>query len=313
MKKQKPETIAFRSKTALYSEAYIFLEALSEVHGTYGTEHPESIMALGRSSMGKTWLTNFYRKQYPRTQVDGKDIIPILYIRLQATPSSKGLQDILIGELNPFYTKKAAMTSERATQQLLILLRQYGVQMIIIEEIQHFLPGHSEKRVIQHRLDQLKNLIDRSAIPFVLTGQRSAEKILTANYGQKGEDNQLRQRFRSPVFLNSIPHYTDAWKEILSSYQKNMGVKTIDFTSGDLPERFYAATHGHHGKLSKLLSYAIEAWDGKGKIHKEELSKGYFKGISVKPSNACPFTCTDTVLHDMVDFATKENAREEDV
>lgn len=292
----KASTERFLSRTVRYREFDLAMEAISEIHGSTGSKRPRSMLMLGMSGVGKTRIANTYLGLNPAREEDGRDIIPVLYVNLQEMPSSKGIIAAILKSVDPRGASSSHMNEFRLKNRLITILKQYGVEMIIIDEIQHVLPEHNETKRLQHIIDSIKHLIDETKLPFLLIGQKSAERLLEFEIVHTDEENQLRQRFRRTRYINEIPRTSKAWTKVLSAYRDALGVASIDFSEGELSRRFHAAARGRHSGIVNILIGALEACPDGEPLMLEHLVIGYSQQIAAPYSPSCPFTCNPSEL-----------------
>lgn len=173
--RRKPHTEAFLQLTIRNQQFDLAYQAISRCHKTAGLK-PKSMMLLGASGAGKSTLLHLYRKAFPDAELEDRTLRPILYISL---PSRVTVNDILSGLLEACGDPEPQKGTARSLlSRLYGLTKSLGVQLIIIDEIQHVLPEHTHRRT-QEAADMIKSIMDRSLIPFVLAGLPHGNRILT--------------------------------------------------------------------------------------------------------------------------------------
>jgi len=273
-----------------YADFDRVLDAIEEVHRSHLSSRAKSLIITGLSGLGKSTAMNFHQEKYPDRE--NGDVIPILRINLHSVPTDKGIVDAILCKIDPYASNKSHLNSLHMKNRLLKLLDQYSVEMIVIDEIQHILPGHNERKRMQHFIDSLKHLIDETGLPFILIGQPSASDILSFEDPGSGEENQLRQRFRNTIELSSIPYESHAWKKVINAYRSELSMDSIDFTEGELGLRFHAASKGRHSNTIDILTGAMKQWPGKGILNTDHLILGYKNNVVSDPNMVNPFNCT---------------------
>jgi Cdc6-like AAA superfamily ATPase len=143
------------------------------------------LLITGESGVGKTTLCKKYVERYPRIDLTEKTKVPVLLARIPFPATPKNLVTVLLAELGDPLSDKGTTFSK--TKRLFKLLKECEVELIILDEFQHFIDRDSDK-VLNTISDWLKQLINESKLPIVLVGLSESIKILEAN-------SQLRRRF----------------------------------------------------------------------------------------------------------------------
>jgi type II secretory pathway predicted ATPase ExeA len=263
-------------------------EAIARCHKTVGLK-PKSMMLLGESGAGKSTIVDLYRKAYPAVEVEDRTLRPILYTSLEQRVT---INDILAGLLescgDPEPDKGPARSMLR---RFYGLTKSLGVQLIIIDEIQHVLPEHTHRRT-QEAADTIKSITDRSGIPFILSGLPHGQRLLTDSIKGKYAEDQLIRRFNASIEVIPPALGSNAWKNLMDGYQKAVGVPIITLNNDDLLQRFHLATNGLHGRIANLLEHSLEATDGHEQICLSHLARAFDIGASSKSLAANPFSMT---------------------
>lgn len=214
---------------------------------------PTHIICTGESGTGKSTLKRQIAKEFPSYLVQDRKIIPVLVVDTPATPTIKSLSEAVLLELNdPLFKSGSAMEK---TQRILLYLKQFNVNLIIFDELQHFIDQGKEKG-LSKASDWLKMIIDHSNSSIVLMGLTRSEYLLAIN-------EQLRRRFSSRIelhpFLINSQKSIKIFVTVLSSIEKNIDFPcsfTVKNTSHI--SAFYYATNGIISYIIKLYEGAIE-------------------------------------------------------
>ncbi len=269
--RRKPHTEAFLQLTIRNQQFDLAYQAISRCHKTAGLK-PKSMMLLGASGAGKSTLLHLYRKAFPDAELEDRTLRPILYISL---PSRVTVNDILSGLLEACGDPEPQKGTARSLlNRLYGLTKSLGVQLIIIDEIQHVLPEHTHRRT-QEAADMIKSIMDRSLIPFVLAGLPHGNRILTDTVKGKHSEDQLIRRFNASVQLKPPALGSNAWKNLMAVYQKTIGVPCINLSSDEMLKRFYLASNGLHGFIANVLEHSLESTDGNEQICITHLSEAF--------------------------------------
>jgi hypothetical protein len=261
----------------------------------------ENLFIIGGTGIGKTTFCKYYRNKFPRVQTDGDDSIPVLYRRVPTPATIKNLATEMLLELGD--PKADRGTIENKTLRLRQLLKACRVELMFIDEVQHFIDRFSEK-VLSQVADWFKLLIEDVNIPVVLIGLPEALEVLRVN-------PQLSRRFSHRCEL--LPF---SFGEINETEQFRVFLNTIDgllplpersdLAGPELSTRLFQATEGVIGSVMKLIRFsAVDAIsNGLPKIDREILSSVFDEQIKPdKPGIDNPFS-SDIVI----DSVTVQNA-----
>lgn len=251
---------------------------------------PVCLAIIGESRSGKSRVLDHVTLQYPSERRDEGLYIPILTISTPSKPTVKGLAEKLLLALgDPLWNRRASENEK--TERLIVLLKQVGTTMIIIDEFQHFYDKGSHK--IQHHVaDWLKTLVDRARIALVVAGLPSCIAVISQN-------EQLSGRFtgaiRMPRFdwlkneeRGEFISILEAFQEMLPEYE------FPDLASDTMAFRFYCATGGLVGYVAKILRQAMwdALFDNRTIIDLGHLTKAYDEAVWQRSSlsNINPFS-----------------------
>lgn len=181
--------------------------------------------------------------------------VPILHVITPSKPTVKGLVELMLRSMKDPMAHRG--TENDKTGRLQDLMEGAGTRMVMIDEFQHFYDKVSHK-VAHHVADWLKILVDNSTVALVVAGLPSCLAVLEQN-------EQLARRFLSPCvmprFLWTNDEHRDEFIAILGAFQESLGsqfdLPRLD--SGEMAFRFYCATGGLIGYLTKVLRQAV--WD----------------------------------------------------
>lgn len=214
---------------------------------------PTHIICTGESGTGKSTLKRQIAKEFPPYLIKDRKIIPILVVDTPAIPTIKSLSEAVLIELNdPLFKSGSAMEK---TQRILLYLKQFNVNLIIFDELQHFIDQGKEKG-LSKASDWLKMIIDHSNSSIVLMGLTRSEYLLTIN-------EQLRRRFSSrialpPFSINNMKSIK-IFATVLSVIEKNIDFPcSFTVKNSSNISTFYYATNGIISYIIKLYEGAIE-------------------------------------------------------
>lgn len=169
------------------------------------------------------------------------------------------------------------------------MVKDCGVELIILDEFQHFIDSDSNV-VLVNISNWLKDLINATEKPVVLVGMPHSEVVLTAN-------PQLERRFSMRESLEPFGWNTSIKQGEFRSFLKHLDrrlpfPKLSNLASGELSFRIYCATDGLIGYVMKLVRRAaILAVERKlERVDVELLAESYDERLSSRrPRRANPF------------------------
>lgn len=214
-------------------------------------DEPECMFLSGSTGVGKTTIYRTYASRYPRQITLKGTMIPILAVTIPAPATVKAVVSKLLWQLgDPAYDKG---TIGKQTIRLIGLIKDCGVQMLILDEFQHFIDRDSAK-VLKTVSDWLKTLILDTNLPIILIGLPEAEQILQLNC-----HSQLSRRFANRCYLGPFVWQPDLGKEFrtfLHLLASQLPLESASHLSElDLARRFYYASDGVVAYVMKLVRY----------------------------------------------------------
>jgi len=215
---------------------------------------PECMFIGGLSGSGKTTLQECYAQLFPRVVHEENTTVPVLCGRVPNRATDKTLVTELLRVLgDPAYEKGA---SHNQTTRLRGLMARCGVEIILLDEFQHFVDKDS-KKVLKTVSDWLKNLIDQTRKPIIMCGMPYADVIL-----DEPGNEQLQRRFAVRASLDPFRWTNDGNKEFRAFLNALDAQLPFPLRSGlaeqTMAFRVYCATNGRIGKVMKVFRRAAE-------------------------------------------------------
>ncbi len=240
-------------------QIYVSYPRLEELRGKITRCHqlsqyaaePECLFIKGPTGTGKTTLYRRYEQQHPRRETDDGTIVPVLSATIPVPATVKSLVTKLLVNLGDPAAERG--TTDSRTLRLSTLLKNCRVELIILDEFQHFIDRDSQ-RVLQNVSDWLKNLLNETSIPIVLVGMPNSDLVLEAN-------PQLRRRFSARESLEPFGWEPVARRDDFRRFLKVLDSKLPFARSSHLADhamalRFYYATDGVVANVMKLARRA---------------------------------------------------------
>ncbi len=214
-------------------------------------DEPECMFLSGCTGVGKTTIYRTYASKYPRYVTCDRTVIPILAVTIPAPATVKAVVSKLLWQLgDPAYDKGSI---GKQTIRLIGLIKDCGVQLLILDEFQHFIDRDSAK-VLKTVSDWLKTLILDTNLPIILIGLPEAEQILKLRC-----HSQLSRRFANRCYLSPFTWQSDNGEEFrtfLHLIESQLPLESASNLSGlDLAKRFYYASDGVVAYVMKLIRY----------------------------------------------------------
>jgi hypothetical protein len=212
---------------------------------------PECLLITGNTGAGKTTLCNVYAERYPRQASAEGLTVPVLATSIPALASAKNLVTRLLVALGDPAPHKGSQDNQ--TLRLTKLIEECGVELIILDEFQHFIDRDSNN-ILQNVANWLKELLNATRVPMILVGMPYSEIVLRAN-------DQLERRFTMREHLAPF-----GWENPEQQAEFKMFLRYLDellplpqrsnLSDHETALRIYCATLGITGYVMKLVRRA---------------------------------------------------------
>jgi len=230
-----------------------FSDALGRVNQcfSFSINKPEAegLAIVGESGTGKTSvLRTFLERHKPTHRADGMEI-PILFASVPSLPTVKSLAGVILEGLHASDPERG--TENEKSRRIRVLMRETGTRMLMIDEFQHFYDRGTHK-VMHHVADWLKILIDDTRTTLIVSGLPTCLAVIDQN-------EQLARRFSGAIRLTRFDWEVAAerkqFTKVLKTFHDEITKKydVPGFGSSDMAFRFWVATGGLMGYLSRLL------------------------------------------------------------
>ncbi len=216
------------------------------------TGQPGGLLITGLSGSGKSTVKQEYQARFPSRDTGEAFHVPVLTVDTPAGPTVKNLAESILAALGDELRYRG--TTEQKTQRIYHYLRLCKVELILIDEFQHFVQ-HGGRSQILLVTDWLKNLIDTAGIPVVLIGLPDCESVLNMNV-------QLARRFSARHYLKPFVFDTEEdqqeFRALLQTVQDSLPMPAVSLSDPEMAQRFYVATFGLIDFVCKLADTAVQ-------------------------------------------------------
>lgn len=272
-----------------FRNALTKLERVHERSKTIG--FAEGLFITGLSGTGKTTLIDYYMAKNQGVEEPDRTTRPILVVETPSAPTAKNLAETIQIALAGNIAKG---TTEFQTNRIFTLLKELKVELLIIEEIQHFV---DRKRIAEMArvTDWLKTFINKAQIPVVLFGLPRSLQMLQLN-------EQLRRRFSARCFLRPFG-FNDSvqqrgFRAVLKVLEEGLPYKCEASMYGfPMASRLHYASNGLFDYMAKIIDGAVEITEGSGSdvITPAAFEQAFLDTVwNDAPSELNPFSSTFT-------------------
>ena len=223
-------------------------------HYSQQNEVGGGLLMTGPSGFGKSTILEHYHELFPRMAESTRTRIPVLYVTTPASPTVKSMAEAILVALGDPMARRGS--AEEKTFRIYQLLKACQVELLLIDEFQHFCYAHS---IVEFRsiADWLKNVISLTGLGVILCGLPEAEMVIQSN-------EQLARRFSSKyAFTPFKQDLEDDFKEfrgILKAFEGAMPLAAeAPLYEANLARRFIIASNGLLDYVRKVLEGALAA------------------------------------------------------
>lgn len=230
-----------------YPKAVEAVARLETLLGWPQKQRMPNLLLVGPTNNGKSMIIERFRRQHlPRTEPD-REHIPVLCVQMPSEPSPLRFYTAILAALGaPLRPRPRVIELERLA---LSLLRDVGVQMLVIDELHNVLAGRGDVR--REFLNLLRFLGNELRIPLVGVGTREAYLAIRS-------DDQLENRFE-PFVLPIWEAGEDA-RSLMASFAASFPLRRPSIIdTEDMTQYLLARSEGTIGELARLLTAAATA------------------------------------------------------
>lgn len=213
------------------------------------------LRVLGPSGSGKSTAAQEYKLLVERRTPPTDTFVPIVYIPLEGASTSKRLMVQILHKLGDPLADRG--TEQALRRRVIEYLRRLGVQLLMIDEVNHL---SFRSNATADITDALKSFLDAGVTPIVFLGTDAARPMFASNL-------QLNGRLLAPLDMPKLEPSKSEDRDLFASYVWGLceGVAEHrilrrnpalieEATLGALME----VSDGIVGRVSRLFEVAIE-------------------------------------------------------
>ncbi|WP_157470980.1 TniB family NTP-binding protein [Colwellia sp. PAMC 20917] len=241
--KVKREPAKMPSSLVKHDSLKIAWQRICRVHAMHSQpKNKKGVLIYGVSGEGKSYLVKQYETLFPQQKIREKTIMPVFLYRFKE--SKKQVDDILKLLIKALGTTPPKGKTEpgELDEQFCHLIKELGVELIILDEIQQVLPNTDGVTAL-NTLKYLCSLLDGLSASIVFIGSERAMRLLTFGKTEKAVDDneQLSRRMMRSVKLERIEPRTDDWLDCINWFIDKIQFPFLNYKDGPLLNRLYLA------------------------------------------------------------------------
>ncbi len=220
-------------------------------------------MALeGQTGAGKSTLVKAYADSFKRVETNDGTRVPVLYMEV---PSPASIKDFALTALrymgDPAYARG---TRAALTLRLIGLIRDCGVELVILDDFQHLIDSETQ-HILAEVSDWLKYLIKETSVPFLVVGlEGKVELILQANpqlsrlFAARETLQPFEWDVSRPVTIQNFARFVDYVEQAVGQ------TLSTEVRRTEWLYRLHYATNGVVGNVMNLLRFAALLGESRG-------------------------------------------------
>lgn len=213
------------------------------------------LRVLAPSGSGKSTAGLEYKALVDRRRGDSGSRSSVLYLPLNAATTSKRLMVQILQKLEDPNPERG--TEQTLTYRVMQYLQRLGIELLIIDEVQH-LNGRSSAS--SDVTDALKSFLDAGVVPIVFLGTDDAEDLFQRNL-------QLNGRLLAPFDMPALDASKDEERDLFATFVHDLCSemevrqifrKPLDLLTEDILACLLEVSAGVIGRVSRLFEAATE-------------------------------------------------------
>jgi adenylate kinase family enzyme len=214
----------------------------------------DKVIISGESGSGKSTLCEIVKRQFPRTVLFDRDLLPALIVSVPPAATIASVAEAMLHNLGDPAPLKGNISGK--TNRVITLCKACKVEVVLLDEAQHI--NDRGRYFTQYMVgDWLKSLIDQLKVPIFLLGLPRLERLLQVN-------EQLRRRFSKRLSLalgqgGSETLHTECFQlfNTLGSVLP-LPISFSPYGWQELGLRIYYASDGRVHYIKQLMQSALE-------------------------------------------------------
>lgn len=209
---------------------------------------------LNHSGAGKSTCAKILRGHVNAQPDRDPGLKPVLHVTLSTTGTPKSFASSILDAMGDNYSTRgeAELLLRRVRQGI----REFGVELLIIDEMNHF----RHKSMAKDAANTIKNILTLGWVPVVLMGTPEAQALFTDN-------RELKNRCAPQVVLSAYDVDDDddlfRWSKFLGRMDaaivdRHILASSSGLADPDLAEDLCRASNGLIGELHNILLTALE-------------------------------------------------------
>ncbi len=247
------------------------LQAISEVHeGPKMGLEPSCLLIVGGTGTGKTTAVKCYENWFPRFDDGDGMVIPILSSRVPAPATIKGIATQLLDALDDELACEGTLTSQ--TMRLHRLMKSAGVELLIMDEVQHFLSCSPSS--VPVACDWLASLSNTTGVPIVFIGTPDVVDVLNCHHGLSRRLTVIELK----PFGWETKREQEDFKSLLKAVEMKLPIRqSIPLSSPEMAFRLLCSSDGVMSHLMGIIKTAavFALQRGKKVVTRAEFAKAY--------------------------------------
>ncbi|HDX9587776.1 TPA: TniB family NTP-binding protein [Bacillus pseudomycoides] len=231
------------------------LDLIQKCHeSTKNSKDPQCMLITGVSGSGKSTIFDAYIQLKDRiVYEETRTRKVILWAEIPSPTTIMSFLETLLEQLgDPFPSKGTKGNKHR---RLINLIKDCGVELIILDEFQHFVHPHN-KKINYDVSDCFKSIVNQTKVPVVLFGLEESKYVLDCN-------EQLRRRFSIRYNMSSFGSENQQrireFTMLLSEFDRLLPfAEPIGLDNPEMVERFFYATDGLMDSIIKIIRDAAD-------------------------------------------------------
>lgn len=231
------------------------LDLIKRCHeSTKISKDPQCMLITGKSGSGKSTIFDAYIQLNDRiVYEDTRTKKVILWAEIPSPTTIMSFLEALLEKLGDPFPKSGTKGSKH--RRLVNLIKDCGVELIMLDEFQHFVHPHN-KKINYDVSDCFKSIVNQTKVPVVLFGLEESKNVLNCN-------DQLNRRFSMryniPLFGNDNPQKLREFSTLLNGIDLLLPFpEPVGLAEDGMVQRFFYATDGLMDSIIKIIRDAAE-------------------------------------------------------